>query len=80
MIFIFHGTPLAKGQGLCDIDRVWLGVTLKISKNGDSYHGGIRPIFRQMGKSNYWFNSGVLSLFIFENFLSNSELCCIDIT
>ena len=29
MILIFHMPPLAKGQGLSDIDRVWFRVTQK---------------------------------------------------
>ena len=29
MILTFHMPPLARGQGLCDIDRVWLRVTQK---------------------------------------------------
>ena len=29
MILAFHGTPLARWLGLCDIDRVKLGITQK---------------------------------------------------
>ena len=29
MTLTFHVPPLASRQGLCDIDRVWLGVTQK---------------------------------------------------
>ena len=29
MISTFHRTPLARGQGLCAIDKVYLGVTQK---------------------------------------------------
>ena len=44
--------PPARGQGICDIDRVWLRVTQKKLKKkiGKSWHGRIKPIFRQMRK------------------------------
>ena len=48
MILIFHMPPLAKGQELSDIDRVWFRVTQK--NNEESWYGGVKPIFRHMEK------------------------------
>ena len=42
MIFTLHGIPLARGQGLCDIDRV----TQKNFKKWEPLRGEIRPIIR----------------------------------
>ena len=44
MILTFHVPPLTRGQGLCDIDSLQSGKNRKISKNGKSWQGGIKPV------------------------------------
>ena len=48
MIYIFDVPPLARGEGLCDIDTEVFSPEKfrKMSKNGNSWHDGIGPIIR----------------------------------
>ena len=52
MILRFDMPPLARGQGLCDIDRVWFRVTQKNFKIMESPGMAelIKPVFRQIEK------------------------------
>ena len=69
MILTFYGTPLARGQGLCDIDRVYLGVTQKNFKKTESPDTAeLDRFFVKLENSNYRFNSTVPGLSVILKF------------
>ena len=72
MILTFHVPPLASGQGLCYIDRIYLGVPQKnLKKMVIPSTAELDRFFVKWENSNYWSNFAVLGLSIFEIFLSN---------